>query len=252
MIEMKELDYIYKDNPNDLVYQAYKIASSYWRTKKVYERWFLSRIENILDEKRYNISTRADVFNAWLENVMYFIITKKALDNWNEERGTLSTYICSIISLNEYIFAYQILYNFTQEEALTYSRKLKEGKAKDDLNTRNHKSILYCHSSLDEPVTKDSSAKDKEILLGEIIEDNNTTSVQKEIEIQETLKQIFDTIDKTKKFKDCAKNIIRCYIKNNCSYTTTARELGCSRQRVEQVIKRFRELLKHKGISYEN
>lgn len=247
MIEMKELDYIYKDNPEDLIYQTYKIASSYWKTKKVYERWFLNKIENSLDERRYNVDTRMNIFNAWLENVMYFIITRKILDNWDVKKGTLSTYICSVIHLNENIFAYQILYNFTQEEARVYERKLKEGKAKDDLNTRNHKSILYCHSSLDEPV-----AKEKEIFLGEVVEDNNTTNVQKEIEIQETLKQIFDTIDNTKVFKDSAKNMIKCYIKNNCNYATTARELGCSRQRVEQVIKRFRALLKRKGISYES
>lgn len=249
MIDMSDIETIYENDKDNLIYQTYKLTSSYWRKKNVYERWFLGKIENTLDDKRYNVSTRAEIFNAWVEAVMYFLITRNHLKNWNKEKGTLATYIYNIIDLNEYIFAYQILFNLTQNEAISYARHLKEGKSHyNSLDTFTHKSILCSYNSLDEPI-KDKDNND-DVCLGDLVEDNKTQNVQKEIEIKETLKQVLEVLNNIN--SDNTKNILKCYIENDCNYSKAAKILGCSRQNVEQNVKRFRRLLERKGIRYED
>lgn len=244
---MPDIDTIYENNKEDLNYQMYKIASDYWRKRNVFDRWFLGKIENNLDVRRYSIARRSDIFNAWIENVMYFIITRNCVKNWDSKRGTFSTYIYNIIALNEYIFAYQILFNFTQEEAISYARKLKKGKINENnINSRNRRSIICCNLSLNEPINDNEDS-----YLGDVVEDENNANIQNKIETQEKLKEIFDTLENTKRLTDKQKKIIQSCIKNDCNYAVTARELGYSRQRIEQVMKIFRNLLKNKGIRYD-
>lgn len=243
----EDYDTIYGDS---LIDQACKLASRYWKDNRVYERWFLSRLETVTENNK-NAEDRLVTFRIWLENVMYFFTVRKIVEKYDESRGAFSTYVYNTIKYYECIFAYQILYNLTQSEALAYTRKLANKEDKEiDLDLRNRKSILCAHSSFDE-VVKERKSGSKDVTLGEVVEDRQNIDPQKRLEIEEKLRAINEVLE-SNLIKPNQRNIIKSYIQNNCNYADTAKCLGLTRQRIEQVMKHFRTILKQKGISYKD
>lgn len=235
---------------DSLMDQACKLASKYWKDRRVYERWFLSRLETVTENNK-NAEDKLVTFRTWLENVIYFFTVRDIVGNYDKSRGAFSTYVYNTIKLNECIFAYQILYNLTQNEAITYARKLANKEDKEiDLDLRNRKSILCAHSSFDE-VVRERKSGSKDVTLGEVVEDKQNTDPQKQLEIAEKIKAINEILE-SNLIKPNQRNIIKSYIQNNCNYADTAKCLGLTRQRIEQVMKRFRMILKQKGISYKD
>lgn len=244
---LENYDIIYDDS---LMGQACKLASRYWKDRHVYERWFLSQLETVTENNK-NVEDKRNIFQIWLENVVYFFTTRNLVENYDTSRGAFSTYVYNTIKLNECVFAYQILYNLTQNEAITYARKIANKEDNEiSLDLRNRKSILCAHSSFDE-VVKERKSGSKDVTLGEVVEDRQNIDPQKQLEIEEKLKAINEVLE-SNLIKPNQRNIIKSYIQNNFNYTDTAKCLGLTRQRIEQVIKHFRTILKQKGISYKD
>ena len=56
----EDYDTIYGDS---LIDQACKLASRYWKDNRVYERWFLSRLETVTENNKSNFAQLETVPN---------------------------------------------------------------------------------------------------------------------------------------------------------------------------------------------
>lgn len=216
--------------------QVVRLAKSYYFKFNIYNKYFND--DNI---------DRDTVLDEFIENVVYFIFVRKIIDNYDSSISKFSTYIFNVIQFNENIFIFQIKYDFSLNEAIRY-KEMTEEKRYDYLTK-----LRYC-LELDAKVIDEGSNQETKLTIGDIVADNNDAYKEffdKE-ERSRKLSQILNYIKKSKKLSEKDKERLYYHINNGYNTRKTIEHFGISRQRLDQITKKFRKMLIHAGIRYDN
>jgi len=138
--------------------------------------------------------------------------------------GKLSiiTYITRIIKYHKYVFYYQTIYNYSYKEAYNYQHRY--------FNDRKS------HKKLDLVSLEDCY---------NVVSDNS--DISSDIIGTETYNNIMNDIDKLP-YGEKAKNIIKDWINNDFNGAGLPEKYGVTRQRVNQLVKKFREFVTKKYL----
>lgn len=226
----------YKQLPEDsLDNQVVRICCDYWGTKHVFTRCFWWAKEN----SQYS---QQDIFNRWLENVLYLFYIRDSLNKWKEKKVCkLSTYVYRFIEYNEDAFTYQIKFDISLPNAFLLKRNVKK---KDDsvLKYINTNSVI---KSLDETIDNDDISS---ATLGELVEDPSI-DVERAATAKKMYSDVCNFILNHPKITDKNKEMLMFYMHSDGSQTKTAKKFGVTKQRVDQLLRKTRKQLLAQGMS---
>ena len=207
-----------------------------------------------------NNCNKEDFFDDFVLNSFNSIyIHSKGFKHFDETKGKLSTYIYTCLKKSFYVLIYQTRYNCSRNTAEVINKNYVNDK-KD-----NYRKALLCQSSNSIYAdTKTLNSKDNEINLDSILNINNDTSFEEELENAEfyrnKVQQVFDFLEK---YRDAYNGtsektveILKYWIDNihdkKVTQTAIAKTFGVSKQYVNSIILLFRRRLKQKGITIYN
>lgn len=227
----------YKQLPeDDLDSQVVRICCDYWSTKHVFSRCFWWAKEN----PQYN---QQDIFNRWLENVLYLFYVRNSLNKWKEKKVCkLSTYVYNFIEYNEDTFTYQIKFDLSLRNSFLLKRNLKN----DNDSALKYINTNSVTKSLDETINNEEN--DSSATLGELVEDPNT-NVERAVTAKKMYSDVCNYILNHPKMTERNKRMLMFYMHSDGNQAKTAKEFHVSRQRVDQLLKKTRKQLLAQGMS---
>ena len=202
----------------DVETQVVKLIKSYYFKHKVFEQ------EIELDEF---VSITYDLF-----------LRKGFIQKFNSNRANLSTYVYYVIGKYFYCIYFQAKYNISYSLAMTLQRHRRNEQL-----TKHILSLQHSYVSLNQEVYE--SEKNSETYES-IIPNEEESEIDKYIEDQyseDSVKEMMCILNTTTALTERQKYIIQQFIQNNCSYVKTAQVVKCSRQRIHQIIEKFRRVI---------
>lgn len=205
------------------------------------------------DYKVYNFILSENEQEEWLD-VAYLCVFSK-LKNYNPERSKLSTYVYYILKRNMYIIYYQVKYNISATLARRLFMKKKDDKENFDkiLNICSTASLSTSSELIETNNTITNDRKDTVSFYADNMVDN--MNVEEYVESNSTVNHIKQLIQNgTRKSigTDNSKQILLDYIDNDCNSKVIQQKYNISRQRVDQLVRKLRNLLVKNGITLKN
>lgn len=181
--------------------------------------------------------------------VFQFFLDRDLFNKYDENKSTFSTFVMYILKLHYLIFINMIKYNISFSQARKLVRLANELNKKENLNCNDEylQAINYNQPlSLDQPAVNMDGDEFDATMLDMVIDDSVEANIEKYIEDKNAYIAIINCLNKTRVFTTREKDIIRAYIKCNCSEVKAAKLLNLTRSRVSAVIVKFKRFMQKK------
>lgn len=197
---------------------------------------------------KLELQNKTDV-DEFVNIVFQFFLDRNLFNKYDENKSTFSTFVIYILKLHYLIFIDMIKYNISFSQARKLVRLANELNKKENLNFNNEylQAINYNQPlSLDQPVVNMDGDEFDATMLDMVIDDSVEANIEKYIEDKNAYIAIINCLNKTRVFTTREKDIIRAYIKCNCSEVKAAKLLNLTRSRVSAVIVKFKRFMQKK------
>lgn len=197
---------------------------------------------------KLELQNKTDV-DEFVNIVFQFFLDRKLFEKYDENRSTFSTFVMYILKLHYLIFIDMIKYNISFSQARKLVGLANELNKKENLNCNNEyfQAINYNQPlSLDQPAVNMDGDEFDATMLDMVIDDSVEANIEKYIEDKNAYIAIINCLNKTRVFTTREKDIIRAYIKCNCSEVKAAKLLNLTRSRVSAVIVKFKRFMQKK------
>lgn len=195
------------------------------------------------------LQDKTDV-DEFVNIVFQFFLDRNLFNKYDENKSTFSTFVVYILNLHYLIFINMIKYNISFQQARKLVN-LANGLNKKDSSIYHDEylqAINYNQPlSLNQPVTDMITGDEIDATMLDMIVDNSKEAdIEKYIENRDAYNKIIECLNKTRVFTTREKDIIRAYIKCNCSEVKAAKLLNLTRSRVSAVIVKFKRFMQKK------
>lgn len=197
---------------------------------------------------KLELQNKTDV-DEFVNIVFQFFLDRNLFNKYDENKSTFSTFVMYILKLHYLIFIDMIKYNISFSQARKLVRLANELNKKENLNCNNEylQAINYNQPlSLDQPAVNMDGDEFDATMLDMVIDDSVEANIEKYIEDKNAYIAIINCLNKTRVFTTREKDIIRAYIKCNCSEVKAAKLLNLTRSRVSAVIVKFKRFMQKK------
>ena len=197
---------------------------------------------------KLELQNKTDV-DEFVNIVFQFFLDRNLFNKYDENKSTFSTFVMYILKLHYLIFIDMIKYNISFSQARKLVRLANELNKKENLNCNNEylQAINYNQPlSLDQPAVNMDGDDFDATMLDMVIDDSVEANIEKYIEDKNAYIAIINCLNKTRVFTTREKDIIRAYIKYNCSEVKAAKLLNLTRSRVSAVIVKFKRFMQKK------
>ena len=197
---------------------------------------------------KLELQNKTDV-DEFVNIVFQFFLDRNLFNKYDENKSTFSTFVIYILKLHYLIFIDMIKYNISFSQARKLVRLANELNKKENLNFNNEylQAINYNQPlSLDQPAVNMDGDEFDATMLDMVIDDSVEANIEKYIEDKNAYIAIINCLNKTRVFTTREKDIIRAYIKCNCSEVKAAKLLNLTRSRVSAVIVKFKRFMQKK------
>lgn len=197
---------------------------------------------------KLELQNKTDV-DEFVNIVFQFFLDRNLFNKYDENKSTFSTFVMYILKLHYLIFIDMIKYNISFSQARKLVRLANELNKKENLNFNNEylQAINYNQPlSLDQPAVNMDGDDFDATMLDMVIDDSVEANIEKHIEDKNAYIAIINCLNKTRVFTTREKDIIRAYIKCNCSEVKAAKLLNLTRSRVSAVIVKFKRFMQKK------
>lgn len=197
---------------------------------------------------KLELQNKTDV-DEFVNIVFQFFLDRNLFNKYDENKSTFSTFVMYILKLHYLIFIDMIKYNISFSQARKLVRLANELNKKENLNCNNEyfQAINYNQPlSLDQPAVNMDGDESDATMLDMVIDDSVEANIEKYIEDKNAYIAIINCLNKTRVFTTREKDIIRAYIKCNCSEVKAAKLLNLTRSRVSAVIVKFKRFMQKK------